>query len=124
MSDSTGCDWCGCCDLRERVPRLGVAYRREPGGLVDADLDTLATALRVTTDDLLRDHPDRLPPRPEVGLAPRISDAEVLTLAVMQVLLGYSSERRWLRYARRHLLAMFRPCRDSPGTTNGCASWP
>lgn len=74
---------------------------------MDADLDTLATALYVTTDDLLRDHPDRLPPRPEVGLAPRISDAEVLTLAVMQVLLGYSSERRWLRYARRHLLAMF-----------------
>lgn len=32
---------------------------------------------------------------------------EVLTLAVMQVLLGYSSERRWLRYARQHLQVMF-----------------
>jgi len=42
-----------------------------------------------------------------VGIAPKISDAEVLTLAVLQALLGYPSERRWLRYARRHLLGMF-----------------
>jgi phage-related baseplate assembly protein len=34
---------------------------------VDADLDTLATALYVTTDDLLTAHPTRVPPRPAVG---------------------------------------------------------
>jgi len=28
---------------------------------VDADLDTLATALYVRTDDLLKDHPNRIP---------------------------------------------------------------
>lgn len=74
---------------------------------MDADLDTLATALYVTTDDLLRVHPERVPARPRVGIAPRISDAELLTLAVMQALLGFASEARWLRYARTHLLGMF-----------------
>ncbi len=74
---------------------------------MDADLDTLATALYVTTDDLLRAYPERVPARPRVGIAPKTSDAEILTLAVMQALLGYTSETRWLRYARRNLLAMF-----------------
>jgi len=74
---------------------------------VDADLDTLATALYVFTDDLLREHPERVPPRPRVGIAPKMSDAELLTLAVLQALLGFTSERRWLRHARRHLLGMF-----------------
>lgn len=74
---------------------------------MDADLDTLATALYVTADDLLRVHPERVPPRPKVGIAPKITDAELLTLAVLQALLGYPSERRWLRYARTHLLGMF-----------------
>ena len=32
---------------------------------MDADLDTLATALYVTTDDLLRAHPERVPAAPE-----------------------------------------------------------
>ena len=74
---------------------------------MDADLDTLATALYVTTDDLLAAHPERVPARPRVGIVPQISDAELLTLAVMQALLGYTSESRWLRYARAHLLEMF-----------------
>lgn len=74
---------------------------------MDADLDTLATALYVTTDDLLRAHPERVPARPRVGIMPRTSDAEMLTLAVMQALLGYTNETQWLRYARKNLLAMF-----------------
>jgi hypothetical protein len=74
---------------------------------VDADLDTLATALYVTTDDLLAAHPERVPARPRVGFAPAITDAEMLTLAVMQALLGFTSEDRFLRYARKHLLGMF-----------------
>jgi Transposase DDE domain len=74
---------------------------------VDADLDTLATELYVTADDLLKQHPERVPPRPKVGFVPQISDAELLTLAVMQALLGFTSERRWLRHARTHLLTMF-----------------
>jgi Transposase DDE domain len=75
--------------------------------LVDADLDTLATALYVRTDDLLKSFPERAPWRPAAGIAPRLSDAELLTLAVMQVLLGFVSESRWLRYARRSLRGLF-----------------
>ena len=74
---------------------------------MDADLDTLATELYVTTDDLLKAHPEHAPARPVVGLAPRITDAEVVTLAVMQALLGHTSETRWLRYAGAHLRRMF-----------------
>ena len=74
---------------------------------MDTDLDTLATALYVTTDDLLRAHPERVPARPRVGIVPRTSDAEMLTLAVMQALLGFTNETQWLRYAHKNLLAMF-----------------
>lgn len=74
---------------------------------MDTDLDTLATALYVTTDDLLRAHPERVPVRPKIGIVPRTSDAEMVTLAVMQALLGFTNETQWLRYARKNLLAMF-----------------
>jgi hypothetical protein len=76
---------------------------------VDADLDTLATALYARTDDLLKAAPERAPWRPAIGICPRISDAELLTLAVMQALLGYVSEARWLRFARSQLRHLF-PC--------------
>jgi len=74
---------------------------------VDADLDTLATALYVTTDDLLKAHPERVPWRPAVGIQPRVTDAEIITLAVMQALLSFTSEARFLRYANKHLRQMF-----------------
>jgi uncharacterized protein (DUF2267 family) len=74
---------------------------------LDADLDTLATALYVTIDDVLKAHPERVPPRPASGFAPVITDAELVTLAVMQALLQMPKERRFLRYARKHLLEMF-----------------
>jgi len=70
---------------------------------VKTDLDTLATALYVKTDDLLKESPQLAPWRPKVGIAPRLNDAELVTLAVMQALLGYTSESRWLRHARAHL---------------------
>ncbi len=72
------------------------------------DLDTLATALYVTTDDLLIEAPDLAPWRPRVGIGPKLSDAELVTLAVMQALLGFTSESRWLRHARKHLGHLFR----------------
>jgi hypothetical protein len=74
---------------------------------MNADLDTLATALYVTIDDALVADPGLAPERPAVGIAPQLSDAELLTLAVMQAFLGYTSEARWLRYARAELRAMF-----------------
>jgi hypothetical protein len=42
-----------------------------------------------------------------VGIPPKLSDAELVTLAVMQALLGFTSEARWLRYAGRHLRDLF-----------------
>lgn len=74
---------------------------------MDADLDTLATALYVRTDDLLKSAPERAPWRPVVGIAPQISDAEVITLAVMAALTGHTREARWLRYADVHLRHLF-----------------
>jgi hypothetical protein len=91
---------------------------------VDADLDTLATALYVRTDDLLKEFPERAPWRPAIGITPELSDAELLTLAVMQALLGFVSESRWLRYARKSLRGCPPACPASPGTTSGYASWP
>ena len=74
---------------------------------MDADLDTLATALYVKIDELLKAAPQLAPWRPVVGIAPKLSDAELVTLAVMQALLGFTSEARWLRHASRHLRSLF-----------------
>ena len=82
---------------------------------MDADLDTLATALYVRTDDLLKDSPDRAPARPAVGIRPQITDAELITLAVMQALLGRTSEARWLRYAHAQLRHLFPYLPQQPG---------
>jgi len=82
---------------------------------VDADLDTLATALYARTDDLLKGHPEQVPYRPQVGFAPQIGDAEIITLAVMQALLGHTNETRWLRHARAHLTHLFPYLPKQPG---------
>jgi len=82
---------------------------------VDADLDTLATALYVRTDDLLKASPARAPWRPAIGLSPKVGDAELLTLAVLQALLGFTSESRWLRFARGHLRHLFPYLPKQPG---------
>jgi Transposase DDE domain len=67
---------------------------------VHACLDDLVIALYVTIDELLG--PRRGPGRP-----PRLSDAELVCLAVAQVLLGARSERHWLRFARARLGHLF-----------------
>ena len=74
---------------------------------MDADLDTLATALYGRIDDLLKDRPELLPWRPKIGIAPKLSDAELLTLAVLQVLQGFNEEVRWLRHAGTALRHLF-----------------
>jgi hypothetical protein len=82
---------------------------------VTTDMDTLATALYVKTDDLLKDSPQLAPRRPETGISPKLSDAELVTLAVMQALLGFASEARWLRHARAHLRPLFPYLPQQPG---------
>jgi hypothetical protein len=57
---------------------------------VRTDLNTLLTALYVWIDD-------HLAGCMRAGRRPRLTDAELLTLATAQVLLGVRSEARWLR---------------------------
>ena len=65
-----------------------------------ADLDTLLTALYVLADDLL-------PRRPRARRRPKITDAELVCLAVAQILLDIPSERHFLRYALTRLGHLF-----------------
>jgi hypothetical protein len=78
-------------------------------------LDSLATALYVKTYDLLKDSPHLAPWRPAVGIAPQLTDAELVTLAMMQAVLGFTSEAKWLRYARSHLRHLFPYLPKQPG---------
>ena len=87
-------------------------------------MDSLATALYVKTDDLLKESPQLAPWRPAVGIAPLLSDAELVTLAVMQALLGFTSEARWLGTPAPTCGTCSRTCRSSPATTSGCGRPP
>jgi hypothetical protein len=82
---------------------------------MNPDLDTLATGVYVTVDDLIVGHPHWTPERPEIGLAPKLSDAELITLAIIQALLGYTSEAAFIRYAHAHLRPWFPYLPDRPG---------
>jgi len=68
--------------------------------VVDNDLDTLLTALYVFLDDHV------IGPR-RVGRPPWLTDAELLCLAIAQVLLGFPGERHWIRFARKNLRHLF-----------------
>jgi hypothetical protein len=70
--------------------------RGRPSSGCGANLGTLAAALHLKTDDLLKQSPDLAPWRPRVAIAPRLADAELVTLAVRQALPGYTPESRWL----------------------------
>jgi hypothetical protein len=82
---------------------------------VHVDLDTLATALYVKIDDGLKASPQLNPDRPAVGITPKITDAELLTVAVLQVLLGHHNESRWLRRARKDIGHLFPYLPKQPG---------
>src|SRR3954469_18392248 len=76
-----------------------------PQGNVDleatmrADLDLLCISVYCTADDLL-------PGRPGNGRR-KLSDAEIVTLCVAQVLMGIPRDRRFLRAPRRQLRHLF-----------------
>ena len=74
---------------------------------MNKNIETLATALYVKIDDLLEDWPDLRLPRPATTTPVTLSDAELLTMAEMSALLGFTSERRWLRYVNGSLAGMF-----------------
>jgi hypothetical protein len=65
-----------------------------------ANLDALVTALYVRVDDLL-------PARRGPGRPPRITDAELIALAVAQMFLGQPKDRAFLGLARHRLGHLF-----------------
>jgi hypothetical protein len=80
------------------VSRIGVStHVRTLELVVIADLDTLLTALYVELTD--RIIPLRAPLRRGPGRPAGVTDAELVCLAVAQVLLRYDDERHWLRAA-------------------------
>ncbi len=83
--------------------------------LVDTDLDTLATAIYVSTDDLLKARPELVPWRPTVGMKPLVSDAEMVTLAVLSAVLGFDDEARWVRHVRAQWRHLFPYLPHQPG---------
>ena len=70
-----------------------------------ADLDTLLTALYVELTD--RIIPALGFARSGPGRPPQVTDAELVCLAVAQVLLRYDDERHWLRAAPRQVGHLF-----------------
>ncbi len=67
-----------------------------------ADLDALVTALYVRVDDLV-------PARNGPGRPPKITAAELIALAVAQMFLGLSNDRKFLALARWRLGHLFLP---------------
>ena len=55
---------------------------------------------------MLKDWPHLRLPRQDGSVETTLSDAELLTMAVMSALLGFTSERRWLRYVKKNLAGM------------------
>jgi len=66
---------------------------------MDADLDLLLISVYCTADDLLPERP--------CNARRRLTDAEVVTLCVAQVLMGKPSDRRFLKAAHRQLGHLF-----------------
>jgi len=77
---------------------------------VKTDLDTLLTALYVLIDDHVIPSGRRGPGRPK-----KLSDAELVCLAVAQVLLGARSEHHWLRLCYGRLGHLFPYLPHQPG---------
>ena len=74
------------------------------------DLDTLLTALYVLIDDHIIESGPRRPGGPK-----KLSDAELVCLAVAQVLLGARSEHHWLRLCYGRLGHLFPYLPKQPG---------
>jgi hypothetical protein len=88
------------------VSRIGVStHIRTLEPAVIADLDTLLIALYVELTD--RIIPARGFSRSGPGRPPEVTDAELVCLAVAQVLLRYDDERYWLRAAPRQVGHLF-----------------
>src|SRR5918995_856003 len=91
--------------MDEECPRSAFPHTSDPGAFVTADLDTLLIALYVElVDRIIPAHGTR---RRGPGRPPVVTDAELVCLAVAQVLLRYHDEHHWLRAARSRVGHLF-----------------
>src|ERR687897_1116045 len=91
--------------MDEECPRSAFPHTSDPGAFVIADLDTLLIALYVElVDRIIPAHGTR---RRGPGRPPVVTDAELVCLAVAQVLLRYHDEHHWLRAARSRVGHLF-----------------
>jgi hypothetical protein len=74
---------------------------------MDADLDTLLTAVYCMADDLLPERPG--------NARRRVTDAEVVTLCVALAIMGIPSDRRFLAVAHKRLRELFPELPKQPG---------
>ncbi len=88
---------------------VGGSYsrRRPKGATMLADLDLLLIAVFCTADDLL--------PEPAKNARRILTDAEVVTLAVAQAIMGITSDARFLKVARKQLAHLFPLLPNRPG---------
>src|SRR5205823_8690108 len=78
----------------------GAYSHRRPGrDTMLADLDLLLIAVFCTADDLL--------PEPAGNARRILTDAEVVTLAVAQAIMGIPSDARFIKTARKQLSHLF-----------------
>jgi len=89
--------------------------------LVIADLDTLLIALYVELTD--RVIPARGQDRRGPGRPLQVTDAELVCLAVAQVLLRYNDERHWLRAAPTRVGHLFPRLLGQREYTSGSRTW-
>src|SRR5207253_9644750 len=89
----------------------GASLQRRPGrDTMLADLDLLLTAVFCTADDLL--------PAATKNARRILTDAEVVTLAVAEAIMGISSDARFIKTARSQLADLFPVLPDRPGYLN------
>ena len=84
------------------------------------DAGTLATALYATAGDMLREHPGLAPWRPPAGIAPRLGDAGLVTLATVDCGRSRETVRRQEHFGRgferelsEHGARLLRPARNA-----------
>src|SRR5215208_3774172 len=120
--------------MDEECPRSAFPHTSDPGAFVIADLDTLLIALYVELVD--RIIPARGTRRRGPGRPPVVTDAELVCLAVAQVLLRYNDEHHWLRAAPSRVGHLFPRLLSQPAYNRRlrgladlmeaarCAGWP
>ena len=81
-----------------------------------ADLDLLLTTVFCTADDLLHKRAG--------NARRRLTDTEVVTLLVAKTMMGITSDRRFVRVARKQLISLFPGSSASRDFTSGARVWP